>query len=217
MRASRTAIALFVVGALFAFVTLGAVGRGRASAGSLEATAPLGFDVQHSDLVPAQAQAFSDFTLYSAGDSFEQNALVGITRRLDPATPEDRSQVRANFVTFIYGRCETGGEDGCLPPLEIQIWPACDRNLASYRLTPAGDSLPHEDLTVRGVPAAFFSDDARLELYTGDVTVVIFGQDRDQLLRAADALRGVNNDASVAADLEPPVAGAREGDAKCSS
>ena len=88
--------------------------------------------------------------------------------------------MRANFVNFIYGRCDPG-PDGCAPPLETQIWPACDRHLSSYSLTPSGDPLPHENLFVRGVPAAFFVE-PRLELYSGAVTIVLFGHDRAQLL-----------------------------------
>lgn len=178
---------------------------------------PPAFDVAHSDLTPAQARAFDNFTLYSAGESFEGLPLVGITRRLDP--PASLSDVplpsRANFANFIYGDCKAESDSGCAPPLQIQVWPACERTLSSYSLTPAGDPLPHDDTTVRGVPAAFFEEGGRLEVYTGEVTIVLFGQDRGQLLRAAAALRAENGGVGPDAKLPAPAAGALEGKLEC--
>jgi hypothetical protein len=177
---------------------------------------PSGFDLEHSDLVPTQAQAFPDFPLYSVGDAFEGNSLVGITRRLDPPTSEYPLSLRANFVNFIYGRCSAGDDAGCMPPLEVQIWPACERNLSSYSMTPVGDPPPHENLSLRGVPAALF-EDPRLEVYTGNVTIVLFGHERQELLRTADALRGVNNDVGTGVELPAPAPGALEGKLQCVS
>ncbi|MGH3031015.1 MAG: hypothetical protein ACRDNE_09680 [Gaiellaceae bacterium] len=82
-------------------------------------------------------------------------------------------------------------------------------------MTPAGDPLPHDDTTVRGVPAAFFEEGGRLEVYTGEVTIVLFGQDRGQLLRAAAALRAENGGVGPDAKLPAPAAGALEGKLEC--
>jgi hypothetical protein len=177
---------------------------------------PPPFDTEHSDLSPEQARAFRAFPLYSAGDSFEGQPLVGITRRDDPPNREHPLPLRADFVNFIYGRCETNGDTGCTPPLEVQVWPACERNLSSYTLTPDGEPLPHADGTVRGVPAALFEDGRRLELYTGSVTVVLFGDSRGQLLRAASVLRGANNHVPADVELPAPAAGALAGKLQCS-
>jgi hypothetical protein len=68
---------------------------------------------------------------------------------------------------------------------------------------------------VRGVPAALFEGGHRLELYTGSVTVVIFGSNRGQLMRAANALKPVNRMASAGNTLPSPVPGAIEGDVAC--
>jgi len=57
-------------------------------------------------------------------------------------------------------------------------------------LLSAGEPLPRESVTVRGVPAAYFENGLRLELYTGKATVMIFGPERAQIQRAAAALRG---------------------------
>src|SRR5215211_4061253 len=61
---------------------------------------------------------------------------------------------------------------------------------SSWPLLSAGEPLPRESVTVRGVPAAYFENGLRLELYTGKATVMIFGPERAQIQRAAAALRG---------------------------
>jgi hypothetical protein len=173
------------------------------------------FDAAHSDLSIDGAAAFPDFALYSAGQSFEGLPLTGMTRRLEARVAPDPA--RANFVGFRYGDCTPTSDAGCPAPLEIQVWPACERNLSTYSLTPLGDPLPHEDATVRGVPAAFFEDGQRLEVYTGSVSVVLFGRGKAQLLRAADALRAVNaqSGARTGERLPAPAAGALAGKVSC--
>ena len=174
-----------------------------------------GFDAAHSDLSIEGAAVFPDFPLYAVGPSFDGLPLTGMTRRLEARVAPDPA--RANFVGFRYGDCTPTSDAGCPAPLEIQVWPACERNLSSYSLTPAGDPLPHERLSVRGVPAAFFEEGQRLEIYTGSVSVVLFGQGKAQLLRAAHELRGANASAEVSADgdLPAPTAGALEGQLAC--
>jgi hypothetical protein len=178
-----------------------------------EAVAPQPPAQPRGDLGANAARSFGKFALYSLGDSFEGLPLTAITRREDAPQPSER--VPADYVGFIYGDCVALGEQGCPPPLEVQIWPACLRSLADYSLTPAGPPLEHEPTIVRGVPAAFFDQGLRLELYTGDVTVVVFGLERAQIQRAAAALRGVNAFASSAPMLPPPVAGALAGTLRC--
>lgn len=154
-----------------------------------------------------------DFPLFSAGDSFEGNALTGITRRLDKADVVDAAN--ANFVGFRYGDCEAGDDgSGCTGPLQIQIWPACERTRSSY--TMGGEPMPREDLRVRGAPASFFEEGQRLEIYTGRATIVLFGLGREQLKRAAHALRGVAGSSAQPGDSLPaPAVGALEGKLAC--
>jgi hypothetical protein len=161
----------------------------------------------------ASVAGFDGFPLYAVGDVFEDLPLSAVVKRDDPPTPGER--VRASYVAFIYGDCVAQGEAGCPPPIEIQVWPACERTIADYSLTPAGDPLPHEATFVRGVPAAFFEDHLRLELYTANVTIVVFGLDAAQVRRAASALRAVNALAGRGRMLPPPVAGALEGRLSC--
>jgi hypothetical protein len=101
-----------------------------------------------------------------------------------PADP-DVTKIRPNYVSFIYGDCDPGG-GSCAPPLEIQVSPAC-------LYTPADIELPDSGRTeVRGVPGVFYEDGAKIVLVVGRSTVVVYGSSRDQVLRAAEALAGVN-------------------------
>lgn len=171
------------------------------------------FDAAHSNFTPNSVRAFEEFPLYSPGDDFEGMPLKAIVRRVDQPYPGEA--VTANFVSFAYGDCSAASDEACPLPLEVQIWPACERSPADYALTPGDDALPREELKVRGVPAAFFEEGLRLELYTGNVTVVVFGLDREQIARAARALKGVNRALNRGQNMPPPFAGAMEGRLAC--
>jgi hypothetical protein len=160
-------------------------------------------------------QGPDDFQAYFLGKQFEKLPLTRRLRRLDrrPAPQE----FRANYISFIYGTCELVGDAGCAPPIEVQNWPACERNPTTYRLTPRGDPVPHTDLSIRGAPAALFEEGTRLEIYTGRTTVVIFGNDPAQIRRAADVLQSVDGRIKPRQKFPPPDPGAVEGQIKCSS
>jgi hypothetical protein len=172
----------------------------------------LPFFHEHSDFDPESIKSFSAFPLYYVGESFEGLPLTAITRRLQTKRlgPEPG---RANFVGFLYGDCEPGSDGGCPLPLEIQVWPACERTLSSYSM--GGQPMPYEATTLRGVPAAFFDNGGRLELYTGRVTIVIFGMDREQIQRAADSLVEANFNDGTTGNLPAPAVGAIEGRLTC--
>ncbi len=123
---------------------------------------------------------------YYVGDEFEGLALTAISGTSPP-------------LTFIYGDCDAGGGDGgCAPPLEVQVWPIDQR--------PPGiisDMLECERVTVRGAQGALYGG-SDLDLYVGDQTVVIFAESREMALAAAEALRTVDDDGVGAGDLPPP-------------
>lgn len=96
---------------------------------------------------------------------------------------------RTNLASYIYGDCVVGSAGACTPPLEVQTYPACERSRDPHRLTPEGGQLPHQEGQVAGRRAAVFEDGRRLELYTADATVVIFGRSPGQVRRAAAAVR----------------------------
>jgi hypothetical protein len=158
-------------------------------------------------------QGPNDFESYYLGRTFERLPLVARMRRLDDRAA--RGEFRANYLSFLYGKCKADGDAGCQPPLEAQNWAACERNLSTYRLTPRGDPVPRKTLTVRGVPAALFEDGFRLEIYTGKTTVVIFGTDASRIRRAGEALRSVDGTVGPQDRLPPPVPGAVQGALKC--
>src|SRR4051812_32815613 len=65
-----------------------------------------------------------DVPRYSAGASFEGLKQTKSFRRCDAPSPMGR----ANFVSYIYGSCDPQPDQGCSPPMEIQTFPACERN-----------------------------------------------------------------------------------------
>lgn len=160
----------------------------------------------HGNFTVAQAAAFDRFEIYSVGDSFEQLSLDAVLRA--DANPYAGEEIRADFVNFIYGSCEIVEDQGCMAPIQIQVWNACQRNRGTYSGGPLG-LTPDEELRVRGAPAAFFDDFSRLELYTGKATVVIFSSYRDRalLLRVAHDLRPVNAIAHQETTLPSPQQG----------
>jgi hypothetical protein len=153
-----------------------------------------------------KAKVFEKFPLYYAGAAFERLPLIAVHRIDAPEVPDE--EVRRDDVSFLYG-CTPTSDGGCSPPVQIQIWNACERYPAVYA------TEPDETVLVRGVPAAFYENSTRLELYSGLVTIVIFGDDREQVLRVARTLRGVNHAVDTAEALPQPHAGVREGLIAC--
>ena len=133
-------------------------------------------------------------TLYNAGDRVDGLPLAAILRRADTA----------EFVSFIYGDCVSVDDAGCAPPAEIQIWPACRRNLGLYDDAIDRGALA-ERISLRGVPALLFDDGTRLELETGRSTVVVFAGTRVRVLRIAAALRALDETDAPGLPLPKPV------------
>jgi hypothetical protein len=150
-----------------------------------------------------EALAFTEYPLFDAGERVDGLPLAAVLRRKDTA----------DFVSFVYGDCVAVDDTGCPPPLEIQVWPACLRNLHLYESQRARAPTP-ERTSVRGVPAAFFEDGLRLELQSSRSTIVVFGDSREHVLKAADALREVGKNAS-GMPLPAPVPGAVDGALSC--
>lgn len=133
------------------------------------------------DLTLEQARAFEEFPLVYAGERVDGLPLVAIVRRDDTA----------DYVSFVYGDCRPASPDGgCAPPAEIQIWPAGRRTHRSYDAS-RGGSVP-ELTRIRGSPAAFFDAGTRLELYTAQVTLVLFARSKERVGKIAEALRCVS-------------------------
>jgi hypothetical protein len=212
---------LFVAGILAATMATLLVGA-RADSPSVQSPPPLP-DVTLKD-------CDTPFNHYYLGSSFQGLALEHSRRQCTAPNPE-RSEAaggaidpdslgRSHNVQYIYGTCEEGPDYGCAPPLEIETWPACERSPADYTvgIPEAPVTLePRRVLTVRGVPARDYGE-GRLELSTGDVTVVIFGTSEDLILSAAQQLRtapGSPQQRGPDQLLPPPVPGSIDGTLAC--
>ncbi len=169
----------------------------------------------------------ANFTYYSLGSAFDELPLTDVGRICQ--TPQAGEAVRSNFTSYMYGTCDTRQEGGCAVPIEVQTWPACERNLADYEVQ-AGVPYPHKMTLTRGTPSAVFDGGTRLELYTGRSTIVIFGNDPDQVARAAAAVQAEPASESPAASASPqaqplvyrstlpvPASGAMAGGLSCTS
>lgn len=163
---------------------------------ALQADADSGLD-RYEEPSLKEASESREFALYDAGPSVGPHKLTAVTRQVNPPVEGEPNGV--NVFNFIYGDCEAESDLGCLPPLAIQVWPACERTLASID-TDVDRSLS----TVRGVPAATFGDasDHRLEIYTGRVTIVLYGS-KDLTEIAAKQLRSTNELAGDVTADEP--------------
>jgi hypothetical protein len=124
-----------------------------------------------------------NFANFWAGTRFDGLKVSGVIRRCDQ--PLDDEPVRANFVSYLYGDCAAADDEGCAPPIEIQTWPAEERNKDLYSSGPEEFQLEGTDVTVRGIPATRYENGRRLEIYYPDVTVVIFGHDPPRIDRFA--------------------------------
>ena len=144
-----------------------------------------------------EARRFTDFPLYDVGDSFQGWPLVAVLRRKDAGASAGET-IRPNYVSFVYGDCLATDENGCAPPLEVQVSPAC-------LYTPADVALPADErLTVRGVASSLFEEGTKLALVAGRSTVTVYGRDRDSVVAAAGRLRGVNLPVKATERLPPP-------------
>lgn len=172
------------------------------------------------------------FTGYSLGPRFGQLTRTSLERYCEPISSVSTEDLaagyrRTNYLSVIYGDCVEGElEQGrCVPPLEVQSWPACERSRANYILGD-GSELPRTEQTVRGTDAASFDDAYRLEIYTGESTVVIFAHTPALANAAAQAIAPagpfpvlvpdpIERTAATALPLPGPAAGSLAGTLTC--
>jgi hypothetical protein len=165
-----------------------------------------GCDLQNGGVDAAgarRARGFQAFPLYWVGERFGDLPLTAFVRTQQPATAAARAagfSEPVNDVTLVYGTCHASSDSGCVPPLEIQMSTECRGNFAGDHLTP-GPGPPLTHLWVAGVPAvAIGIGSNHLELFSGRVTISIFGS-RALALRVAAALTPANEAARSLARL----------------
>ncbi len=222
------------VATAIAAITFHTAGAGGQSAGPYSAENPPPFRQFQTpagrdySLKPCEAKV----NVYDVGDSFDGIDCNDVLRACsDPEQVRSRraggnidpdSMQRAyHFRSAIYGTCKAESDSGgCAPPLEVQVWPACERSAADYTFgepETATRMQPSEVLEVRGVPARFYGEN-RLEVSAGDMTIVLFGDSRERLLTAAQQLQtrpGSPNPVGPEDALPDPVEGAQEGTLAC--
>lgn len=166
-----------------------------------------------------------NFEVFSAGPAVAGVPMTAVARRCDAGALAD--EATSNYFAYIYGKCQPQDGTGCLPPLQIRSYPACQRNFAEYSFE--GKPLPHKELAPVGAARVIeieFLVDHRIEIYTGDSTVVISAADWSLAEKALQLLKGqprgevpVATASSLAQEprerLDPPVKEAIEGDPPC--
>jgi hypothetical protein len=205
----RLGIALALVGAvgLTLWVARSGEGDGKAGVEIVSSTVDPRPAVGPRRLPCTEVDELANFGLYALGARFEDLDLEAVIRTCN----------RTNSVSYVYGECTPpGGEGGCAPPVEIQVWPACERY-------PGRHGSRGRFGTRRGVPA--LETDAGVELYSGDSSIIVFGDDPDRVDRAVAALQPVQLGKALDETppathpmqrLEPPIAGATAGRLRCS-
>jgi hypothetical protein len=177
----------------------------------------------NTDMTLARLATFSGYPVYGLGASFRRMNLRWVDR-VDQPTDYDGDTTRfppQHYISLAYGDCVPVGADApaCAPSIEIQIWRACSRSRFLYTRS-AGSNAPSRHYTmttVRGVPAAVFSD--MVEVYTGTVTIVVFGGESTRSrLTVVGRLQGMSASSRHVAggqDLPAPVDGAMQGRLTC--
>lgn len=149
---------------------------------------------------------------YDLGRAFAGLKLTSQRDLCNPAAPAGAAvssgpSEAVGYVSVVYGSCTPTSGDGCVPPLNVQSWPECARDPNTYREpTPRGAKLeamlnPNEPVTIPSapwIPARAFEGGTRLEIYSGETTIVVFARDSHLASAAGAAL------ANAAADQATP-------------
>lgn len=212
--------AVAVLGSAVAAATVG-VDLGGSPSGSGDGPA-----LRHEKLACTDLEEPANFEVFSSGAAVEGLPLTAVSRRCDRPAPGQRWP--ANYVAYTYGSCEIPeGEGGCMAPLEIQSWPACQRSLADYSF--GGRPLPHRSLAKHDAAEVVEFDfrlERRIEVYSKEATVVIFADEPALARRAVASLnsQGRGKPPVTAAGalrqepadwLAPPSEGSTEGVLPC--
>jgi hypothetical protein len=149
---------------------------------------------------------------YDLGRSFAGLKLTSREDICSPAAPAGVTVVSGpseaiGYVSVVYGSCTPTSSAGCVPPLNVQSWPECARDPNTYRepgprrAKPELMLNPSEAITIQAapwIPARAFEGGTRVEIYSGDTTIVVFASNRHLANAAGMAL------ASAAADQAVP-------------
>lgn len=150
-------------------------------------------------------RTFAGFKLTSQRDLCIPGAPAGATVASGPSEA-------IGYVSLVYGSCTPTSSDGCVPPLNVQSWPECARDPNSFRPSDRraakleatlNPSKPIRIPTAPWMPAREFEGGRRLEIYSGETTIVVFAANTHLADAAGAAL------ARAAADQAPSDSAAR--------
>jgi hypothetical protein len=203
-----------VAGIAAALVGIGAVAAARSlrASDSSAASPQVGFaeevslgETAYRDVCPSGSPIPSGY--YDLGREFAGLERTSHRNVCNPAPPAgvvvtNGPSEAIGYVSVTYGSCKPISDAGCFPPLNVQSWPECARNpntfLEAGREVALNPSDAVEFQSAPWIPARAFEEGIRLEIYSGDTTIVVFAGNRRLAHKAAMAL------ASAAADRVPP-------------
>ncbi len=146
-------------------------------------------EIRGGKVVRVECRPAKPYTAYWLGRSFRDLSITSAATYCEK--PEETLGARAAEFAIAYGDCPESSaraSSGCLPRIEIQSAPLCERHSKLYRDAFTGQQLAHRNLRIRGVPAALYHDGSwTLEVYSGRTTISIFGSRRGTVLRAANS------------------------------
>lgn len=139
---------------------------------------PAALQPQHTVEACGGSAATARYVPVDLGRSFAGLALTSVSELCQRAPRAVGPPAPVRFSSRSYGDCRAVSEVGCTPPLEVQSWPECRRDLASYTADdPIGRMvLAHHLIRLSQrpeLPVASFEGGSRLEFYTGSTTVVV--------------------------------------------
>jgi hypothetical protein len=124
-----------------------------------------------------------DYEPFAAGKKFDGLRMTSAMRyRESDGTAKINGGPRADYITYDYGDCDTS-EGGCQPPIEVQSAALKERNVSAYN--DPSVLATYKKIRLRGVPAASFDHGKRIELYTGQTSVTVYGKEPKRVMKFA--------------------------------
>jgi hypothetical protein len=133
-----------------------------------------------------------------AAREFDRHPLYWVGVEFEGLEFEHVESDYGEFVTLVYGTCDTGDDGGCAPPLQLQIQFICT-HLAEVTRSPIWRRRQ-----VRGAPVGTI--DGAPVLLSARVQVKVYrgqGSEPGLELRALEALRSANDVAPVISEDDP--------------
>jgi hypothetical protein len=142
-------------------------------------------DIRGERVVRITCEPARSYTAYWAGRVTRNLSLMEATTGCD--RPSSDTDARAAEFSVLYGHCSPQARSReCLPVLQVQSAPLCERHARLYRQPLTDKPLAYRAIKVRGVPGAlFYQGQWILELYGGRTTISIAARQRPLVIATA--------------------------------